>query len=107
MNAAMSMKSETHTTTLPSGTCAVVARRFEEDLSIEDEPTAVIPARLLLTLLAEAERDEGAGGAPRFEVVELDPEDLVIEVDDSLLEEAAANAGHDDIEHAFAALTRG
>ena len=51
----------------------------------EGDPTEVIPASLLVRLLAETAQDGSAEGVvPRFEVVELDPEDLI--VDDSAFE---------------------
>ncbi len=92
-------------TTLPSGTCAVVARLYEEDLEIEGDPTEIIPTTLLLALLAETTREASEGGAPRREIVECDPGDIIIEVDDSMLEELERTHG-DDFEDAFAALTR-
>ena len=53
----------------------------------EGDPTEVIPAALLLRLLAEtAQVASCSGGPPRFEVVELEPEDVI--VDDGSFEEA-------------------
>jgi hypothetical protein len=54
----------------------------------DGEPTEVIPVALLRRLLAEATNDgtdaestPSEGSAPRFEIVEIQPEDIV--VDDS------------------------
>jgi hypothetical protein len=55
----------------------------------DGDPTEVIPVELLRQLLAQTGTEEvsrAEGGAPRFEIVEIDPEDVV--VDDSSFEEA-------------------
>jgi len=53
----------------------------------EGDPTEVIPASLLLRLLAETAHDGSAEGVvPRFEVVELEPDEVI--VDDSAFEYA-------------------
>jgi hypothetical protein len=96
--------------TLPSGICAVVARRSEMDLELEDEPTTVIPATLLLALLAETALDRKGDRVPSIEIVEIDPDDIVIELDDMVIDDEMfddeTKPHHDEFEHAFAALTR-
>ena len=58
-------------------------------VELEGDPTEVIPQGLLLRLLADTAQDRTTEGtAPRFEIVELDPEDVI--VDDSAFEEAFA-----------------
>jgi hypothetical protein len=59
----------------------------------EGDPTEVIPADLLLALLAEAAQSQGAEeNVPRFEVVELD-EPEPIAVDESDFEPASEEPG--------------
>jgi hypothetical protein len=54
----------------------------------DGEPTEVIPVDLLRRLLAETgtEGTRAGGGVPRFEIMEIDREEVV--VDDSAFEEA-------------------
>ena len=53
----------------------------------EGDPTEVIPGSLLLRLLAETAQDGSAEGVvPRFEVVELEPDEVI--VDDSAFDNA-------------------
>ena len=67
----------------PWAATAVRARCVEP----EGDPTEVIPAALLLRLLAETARDGRAdGGAPRFEIVDMDPEGVTL--DESAFENA-------------------
>jgi hypothetical protein len=85
MARAHSKKNDAHSTS-PFDAAALRARCVEP----EGDPTEVIPAALLQRLLAETMPDGSTGGAaPRFEIVERDPDDDVI-IDDSAFEEAFA-----------------
>jgi hypothetical protein len=107
----MSLASHDACVTLPSGICAVVARRSEMDLELEEEPTAVMPTTLLLVLLAETARDVVRERVPSIEIVEIDPDDIVVELDDVIVDDEMFDdetaPHHDEFEQAFAALTRG
>lgn len=81
------------------------------DLELEDEPTAVMPTNLLLGLLAETARDGHRERVPSIEIVEIDPDDVIVESDDVVIDDDSfddeTKPHHDDFEQAFAALTRG
>ena len=84
MARAHSRKKDAHSTT-PFDAAALRARCVEP----EGDLTEVIPAALLQRLLAETMPDRSIGGAaPRFEIVERDPDDVII--DDRAFEEAFA-----------------
>ncbi|HEY8038291.1 MAG TPA: hypothetical protein VIF15_00785 [Polyangiaceae bacterium] len=84
-----SKRSRDRSITLSSGRCAELARQFEDQ-----DATAVIPSTLLRALLEEA---RGCGGAdvPRYDVVELDPEELMVidEIFDEAFSDDVAAAG--------------
>jgi hypothetical protein len=85
MARALDMKNDAHSTS-PCDSTTLRARCAEP----EGDPTEVIPGALLLRLLAETGQDKSMdGGVPRFEIVELDTED-VLDVDDSAFENAFA-----------------
>ena len=85
MSRALRKRNHAHITA-PLDSTALRARCVES----QDEPTEVIPAALLLRLLAEmAAAPEGLNtdlGVPRFEVVELESQDVIF--DDSAFENA-------------------
>jgi hypothetical protein len=84
MARAHSKKKDAHST-YPFDAAALRARCVEP----EGDPTEVIPAALLQRLLAETMPDGSTGGAAtRFEIVERDPDDVII--DDNAFEEAFA-----------------
>ena len=80
MTCALKTPSDAHIT-FPWDATAFGARCAEP----EGDPTEVIPTSLLLRLLAETAPDGRADGvAPRFEVVQLEPDEVI--VDDSAFE---------------------
>lgn len=84
MACALDMKNDAHSTS-PCDSTALRARCAEP----EGDPTEEIPGALLFRLLAETAQDESMeGGVRRFEIVELDPEDVILDVDDSAFENA-------------------
>jgi hypothetical protein len=79
---ALEKTSDAHITS-PWDATALAARCADP----EGDPTEVIPAFLLHRLLAETAQDGSAEGVvPRFEVVELEPDEVI--VDDSAFENA-------------------
>ena len=84
MARALDMKNDAHITS-PCDSTPLRARCAEP----EGDPTEVIPGPLLLRLLAETAQDKSMdGGVPRFELVEIEPEDVILDVDDSAFENA-------------------
>jgi hypothetical protein len=73
-------KSNDKRVTLRSDASAKVARLLERD-----ETTAVIPAGVLASLIDEAKQGAPVEASPRFEIVELDPEDVIL-LDDDIFE---------------------
>ena len=84
MARALHKKNDAHITS-PWDATALRARCVEP----EGDPTVVIPADLLLRLLAETAQDRSTHGrAPRVEVMELHPEDVIVDLDDTAFENA-------------------
>ena len=73
-------KSNDKRVTLTSDASIKVARLIERD-----ETTAIIPAGVLASLIDEVKKTAPPESAPRFEVVDLDPEDDIL-VDDDIFE---------------------
>jgi hypothetical protein len=85
MTRAHDRANDPHTTSPWEAATALCARCVEP----EGDPTEVIPADILFRLVAETARERATeGGAPRFEVVELEPEDVIL--DDNAFESDGA-----------------